>query len=74
MEEIKIWAIDGSEVTEVQRTDQTESEQWLEENLVSKPELLIPGLDAGRSADTDGGRPTGPARCGQRRSAGRVRA
>ena len=56
MEEIKIWAIDGSEVTEVQRTDQTESEQWLEENLVSKPELLIPGLAlVGRQTQTEGG-------------------
>ncbi len=56
MEEIKIWAIDGSEVTEVQRTDQTESEQWLEDNLVSKPELLIPGLTlVGRQTQTEGG-------------------
>ena len=56
MDEIKIWAVDGSEVTEVQRTDQTESEQWLEENLVSKPELLIPGLTlVGRQTQTEGG-------------------
>ena len=56
MEEIKIWAIDGSEVTEIQRTDQTESEQWLEENLVRKPELLIPGLTlVGRQTQTEGG-------------------
>ncbi len=56
MEEIKIWAIDGSDVTEVQRTDQTESEQWLEDNLVSKPELLIPGLTlVGRQTQTEGG-------------------
>lgn len=56
MEEIKIWAIDGSEVTEVQRTDQTESEQWLEDNLVGKPELLIPGLTlVGRQTQTEGG-------------------
>ena len=56
MEEIKIWAIDGSDVTEVQRTDQTESEQWLEDNLVSKPELLIPGLKlVGRQTQTEGG-------------------
>ena len=56
MEEIKIWAIDGSEVTEVQRTDQTESEQWLEDNLVRKPELLIPGLTlVGRQTQTEGG-------------------
>lgn len=56
MEEIKIWAIDGSDVTEVQRTDQTESERWLEDNLVSKPELLIPGLTlVGRQTQTEGG-------------------
>ena len=56
MEEIKIWAIDGSEVTEVQRTNQTESERWLEDNLVSKPELLIPGLTlVGRQTQTEGG-------------------
>ena len=56
MEEIKIWAIDGSDVTEIQRTDQTESELWLEDNLVSKPELLIPGLTlVGRQTQTEGG-------------------
>ena len=56
MDEIKIWAIDGTEVTEVQRTDQAESERWLEDNLVSKPELLIPGLTlVGRQTQTEGG-------------------
>ena len=43
-------------LTEVQRTNQTESEQWLEDNLVSKPELLIPGLTlVGRQTQTEGG-------------------
>ena len=42
MDEIKIWSIGGSEITEVQPTNQAESEQWLEDNLVGKPDLLGP--------------------------------
>ena len=56
MDEIKIWAIEGSEITEVQPTSQTESEQWLEENIVRKSELLMPGLTlVGRQTQTEGG-------------------
>ena len=56
MDEIKIWTIDGSDVQEIQPTNQTESEQWLEENIVSKPELLMPGLTlVGRQTQTEGG-------------------
>lgn len=56
MDEIKIWTIDGSEIIEVQPTNQTESERWLEENIVSKPELLMPGLTlVGRQTQTEGG-------------------
>ena len=56
MDEIKIWTIDGSDVQEIQPTRQTESEQWLEENIVSKPELLMPGLTlVGRQTQTEGG-------------------
>ena len=56
MDEIKIWTIDGSDVQEIQPTHQTKSEQWLEENIVSKPELLMPGLTlVGRQTQTEGG-------------------
>ena len=56
MDTIKIWAVEGSEITEVQQTDQTKSEQWLEERIVSKPELLMPGLTlVGRQTQTEGG-------------------
>ena len=56
MDEIKIWTIDGSDVQEVQPTNQTQSERWLEENIVSKPELLMPGLRlVGRQTQTEGG-------------------
>ena len=56
MDEIKIWTIDGSAIQEVQPTDRTQSELWLEENIVSKPELLMPGLTlVGRQTQTEGG-------------------
>ena len=56
MDEIKIWTIDGSDVQEIQPTSQTESERWLEDNIVSKPELLMPGLTlVGRQTQTEGG-------------------
>ena len=56
MDEIKIWTIDGSGIKEIQPTGQTESEQWLEENLVDRPELLMPGLTlVGRQTQTEGG-------------------
>ena len=56
MDKIKIWTIDGSDVQEVQPTNQTQSERWLEENIVSKPELLMPGLTlVGRQTQTEGG-------------------
>ncbi|MCY3544194.1 MAG: endonuclease NucS [Chloroflexi bacterium] len=56
MDEIKIWTIDGSDVQEVQPTNQTQSERWLEENIVSKPDLLMPGLTlVGRQTQTEGG-------------------
>ena len=56
MDEIKIWTIDGSGIKEIQPTGQTKSEQWLEENLVSRPELLMPGLTlVGRQTQTEGG-------------------
>ena len=56
MDEIKIWTIDGSGIKEIQPTGQTKSEQWLEENLVNRPELLMPGLTlVGRQTQTEGG-------------------
>lgn len=56
MDEIKIWTIDGSDVQEIQPTSQTKSERWLEDNIVSKPELLMPGLTlVGRQTQTEGG-------------------
>ncbi|MXY47023.1 MAG: DUF91 domain-containing protein, partial [Chloroflexi bacterium] len=55
MDEIKIWAIEGSEITNVQPRSRTNSEWWLEENIVSKPELLMPGLTlVGRQTQTEG--------------------
>ena len=60
MDEIKIWAIDGSsqanKVTELEPTNRTETEQMLEDILVANPEMLMPGLTlVGRQTPTAGG-------------------
>ena len=56
MEEIKIWAIDGSEVADLKSTGQTETEKLLEDALVSRPDLLLEDLTlVGRQTSTEGG-------------------
>ena len=56
MDEIKIWAIEGSQVSPVQQTNRMDSERHLEEILVENPELLMPGLTlVGRQTQTEGG-------------------
>lgn len=56
MDEIKIWAIEGSQVSLVQPTNRMDSEKHLEEILVKNPELLMPGLTlVGRQTQTEGG-------------------
>ena len=56
MDEIKIWTIDGSQVSLVQPTNRMDSERHLEEILVENPELLMPGLTlVGRQTQTEGG-------------------
>lgn len=45
MEEIKIWAIeDASNVVPLEKAQQIESENFLEEILVKNPDMLMPGL------------------------------
>ena len=57
MEEIKIWAIDGSgAVVDLSPTGQTETEKLLEDALVSSPDLLLEDLIlVGRQTQTEGG-------------------
>ena len=60
MDEIKIWAIDGSsqanKVTELEPTSRTDTERMLEDTLVANPEMLMPGLTlVGRQTPTTGG-------------------
>ena len=56
MEEIKVWALDGSEVLQLESVGRMESEQLLEEALVGNPDLLIEGLTLiGRQTPTEGG-------------------
>ena len=56
MDEIKMWAIDGTKATEVSAKKMTESEQLLEEILVNNPDLLMPELTlVGRQTETEGG-------------------
>ena len=57
-DEIKIWAIGGSsEVTEVVPRNRTETERLLEDTLVNKPDMLMPGLMlVGRQTPAAGGR------------------
>lgn len=44
-DEIQIWAIDEmAEITKVEPTSQTETEEILEGALVKDPDMLIPGL------------------------------
>ena len=56
MEDIKIWALDGSQVEELNLAGQTETERLLEDTLVSRPDLLLEDLVlVGRQTPTDGG-------------------
>lgn len=56
MEEVKIWAIEGSGVVEVERAEKTETEKTLEDILVENPGLLMEGLAlVGRQTPTQGG-------------------
>ena len=58
MDDIKLWAVDGSNgAVPVAAADRMESERLLEETLVDNPDLLMPGLTiVGRQAPTDGAR------------------
>ena len=58
MEEIKIWAIDGSgAVADLEPAGQTETENLLEDALVNRPDLLLEDLVlVGRQTQTEGGR------------------
>lgn len=56
MDEIKMWAINGTQATEVSETKMIESEELLEEILVRNPNMLMPGLTlVGRQMDTGSG-------------------
>ena len=56
MDEIKMWAIDGTQATPVSEKNMTDSEWQLEEILVKNPDMLMPELTlVGRQTDTDGG-------------------
>ena len=56
MDKIKIWTIEGSQASPVQQMNQIDSEKLLEEIMVKKPELLMPGLTlVGRQTQTEGG-------------------
>ena len=57
MEEVKIWAVNGtSDVVPLEARDRVDTESLLEETLVNNPQLLLPGLRlVGRQTPTDGG-------------------
>lgn len=56
MDEVKIWAIEGSGAVELESAERTETEKTLEDTLVSNPGLLMPGLTlVGRQTPTQGG-------------------
>ena len=56
MEDIKIWALDGSQVEDLKPAGQTETERLLEDTLVSSPDLLLEDLVlVGRQTPTEGG-------------------
>ena len=56
-EEIKLWAMDGAgETTPIPSSDQTKSEQLLEDTLVKNSDMLEAGLSiVGRQTQTEGG-------------------
>ena len=56
MEDIQIWSIDGNQATELNQANQMESENLLEDILVSNPGLLMEDLIlVGRQTPTEGG-------------------
>lgn len=56
MEEIKLWAIEGSEVETLNAVSGTKSEKFLEDALVKQPDLLLEDLIlVGRQTPTEGG-------------------
>lgn len=56
MEEIKLWAIGGSQIADLKPTGQTETEEMLEDTLVSRPDMLLEDLTlVGRQTPTEGG-------------------
>ncbi len=56
MEDIKIWALDGSQVEDLKPAGQTDTERLLEDTLVSRPDLLLEDLVlVGRQTPTEGG-------------------
>ena len=56
MEDVQIWAINGSAAEELKPANQTESEKWLEDILSANPGLLMEGLALiGRQTPTKGG-------------------
>ena len=56
MEDIQLWSIDGSDVTQLKASNQMESELILEEVLVGNPGLLMDDLTlVGRQTPTAGG-------------------
>ena len=57
MEEIKLWAINGSQVEDLKPTSGMKSEKFLEDTLVENPDLLMEDLTlVGRQTPTEGGR------------------
>ncbi len=56
MEEVKLWAVDGSRVEDLAPASQTETEKVLEDTFVGRPELLLEDLTlVGRQTPTEGG-------------------
>ena len=56
MEEVKLWAIDGSQVEDLKPAGQAETEKLLEDSLVNSPDMLLEDLIlVGRQTPTEGG-------------------
>ena len=57
MEEVRIWAVNGtSDVVPLEARDRVDTESLLEETLVNNPQLLLTGLRlVGRQTPTEGG-------------------
>ena len=57
MEEVKLWAIDGSQIENLKPIGGMKSEKFLEDTLVENPDLLMEDLTlVGRQTPTEGGR------------------